>query len=65
MKIEKRMNTEGHCRGSKEDHNRGNEKKYSKSNGMRMSQEKIDRERAEINFHLELLMEMLQRDKVD
>ena len=61
MKIEKKMTTEGHCRGSEEDHNRGNEKEDAKSNGMRMSQEQIDKERAEINFPLELLMEVLQR----
>ena len=30
-----------------------------------MSQEQIDRERVEINFRLELLMEMLWRSKVD
>ena len=55
MKIETNMTTEGHCRGSEEDHSKRKEKEDAKANGMRMSQEKIDRERAEINFHLELL----------
>ena len=65
MKLDTKMTTEGNCRGSKEDHNRGNEKEDAKSNGMRMSQKQFDRERAEINFRLKLLMEMLQRGKVD
>ena len=65
MKIETKMTIEGRCRGSEEDHSRVNEKEDAKSNGMRMSQEQIDRERAEINFCLELLMEMLQRGKAD
>ena len=65
MKIETKMTTKGHCRGSEEDHSRRKEKEEAKENGMRMSQEKIDRERVEIKFHLELLMEMLQRSKLN
>ena len=65
MKIETKMTTEGHCRGSERDHRRRKEKEYAKANGMRMSKEKIYREKVEIKFHLELLMEILYRIKKD
>lgn len=48
------MITEGHCIGSKESHSR-----------RKMNDEEYEREKAEINFHLELLMEMLQMNEED
>jgi len=53
---EEKVIVEGHCKGSEESHNR---RKYDKANGMRKNQEEIYREKVEIKFCLELLMEML------
>ena len=56
------MTIEGHYRDFKEDHSRRKEKENAKANSMKMSQDQIDRERAYIKFHLEFLMELLQRN---
>ena len=50
------MITEGHCRGLKESHSR---RKCAKVKGIeKMNDEVYDREKAEINFHLELLVDI-------
>ena len=48
-KIDKKMATDSHSKGSEEDHNRRKMKKEnSKANGKRISQKEIDREIAEM-----------------
>jgi len=57
--MERMMNSDSHNRGSERDHSRGQKKKDAKSNGMRMSDEKYDKEMVEMAVQLEVLMEML------
>ena len=42
MKIEKKMATDSHNRGSERNHNKRYEKDDAKADGKRLSQEKID-----------------------
>lgn len=56
------MTTDGHSRDLERSHDR---RKDAKVNGMRMSQEEFDRERAEIDFQIGILMEILQRSDED
>ena len=60
------MTTDSHSRGSERSHIKRRVEKYAKVKGIeKMSQEGIDREKAEISLHLELLMDMLQMNKED
>ena len=60
-KIEKKMASDSHSRGSEEEHSRGNMKEEdAKENGKRMSQEEVDREIAEMKEQLNVLMMMLE-----
>ena len=52
------MTTDSHSRSSQRSHNR---REDAKANGMRMSQEEFDREKAEIDFQIGILMKMLQK----
>ena len=55
---EKKMTTYSHNRSSQRSHSR---REYAKAKGMRMSQEEFDREKAEIDFQIGILMKMLQK----
>lgn len=65
MKIEKKkMATDSHSRGSEEDPNRRKMKKEdAKANGKRMSQEKIDKEIAELKEQLDALRRILEESQ--
>lgn len=67
--MAKEMTTKSHkgeSRGSERDHRRKKEK-YVKANGIRqqLTQEEYEKEKAEIAVHLELLMELLQKNMKD
>ena len=63
-KIEKKMATDSHRRGSKEDHNRRKMKEEdAKENGKRMSQEELDKEIAEIKEQLNVLRMILEENQ--
>ena len=53
---EQKMTTDSHSRSSQGSHSK---KEDAKVNGMRMSQEEFDREKAEIDFQIGILMKML------
>jgi len=55
---EQEMTIDSHSRSSQGSHSR---KEDAKANGMRMSQEEFDREKAEIDFQIGILMKMLQK----
>ena len=59
---EQKMTTDSHSRSSQGSHSR---REDAKANGMRMSQEDFDREKAEIDFQIGILMKMLQRNVKD
>ena len=58
------MTGDSHFRGSEKDLNRRNKKENAKANGIckQLIDEDYEREKAEITVHLELLMELLQRN---
>ena len=55
---EQKMTTDSHSRSSQGSHNR---REDAKANGMMMSQEEFDREKAEIDFQIGILMKMLKK----
>ena len=57
---ENKMTTNSRSRGSERSHNR---RKDAKANGMRMSQEEIDEEIAEIKRKLDVLMMILEESQ--
>jgi len=59
------MTSDSHSRGSKRVHNKGQKNRFAKENGMRMSEEKYDKEMVEMVVQLKVLMEMLQRNEKD
>ena len=61
------MTVDSHFRRSDEDQNRRNKKENSKANGIckKLTDEEYEWEKDEIIVHLELLMELLQRNKKD
>ena len=63
---EEKMTVDSHFRGSEKDHNK-RKKEDAKANGIwkQLTDEEYEREKAEIAVHLELLMELLQRNKKD
>lgn len=52
------MTTDIHSESSQRSHSR---REDAKAKGMRMSQEEFDREKAEIDFQIGILMKMLQK----
>ena len=65
--MAKKMTTESHkgeSRGSKRGHGRKKEEENAKANGIwkQLTDEKYEREKAEIAVHLELLMKLLQEN---
>ena len=64
MKMEKKMATDSHSKGSEEDHNRRKMKKEdTMANGKRMSQEETDKEIAEMKGQLDVLMMILEESQ--
>ena len=59
-KEEKKMTTDRHSRGSERSHSRGYKKEDAKANGMRISQEKINKEVVELKEKLNALRRMLE-----
>ena len=61
------MTIYSHFRRSEEDHNRRKKKENAKVSGIceQLTDEDYKREKAEITVHLELLMELLQRNIKD
>ena len=61
------MTGNSHFRRFDEDHNRRKKKENAKVIGIcnQLTDEEYEREKAEIAVHLELLMELLQRNKKD
>ena len=59
------MTTDSHCRGLEKSHKV--KKEDAKENGIlrQMNDEEYEREKAEIIVHLEVLMEILQRNEKD
>ena len=49
IEMERMMTSDSHNSGSERDHNREQKKKYAKANDMRISDEKYDKEMAEIS----------------
>ncbi len=62
-KEEKEMTPDSHSRGSERSHNRVYKKEDAKANGMRISQEEIDKEVAELKEQLNTLRRMLEESK--
>ena len=61
------MTVDSHFIGSVKYHNRRKKKEDAKANGIwkQLTDEEYEREKAKIIVHLELLMELLQRNKKD
>ena len=62
--MERMMTSDSRNRGSERDHNRGQKDKDVMENDIQrqLSKEEYEREKAEIEVQLEVLMEMLQRN---
>lgn len=65
--MERMMTSDSHNRGSERDYIRGQKEKDAKVNGIQrqLRKEEYEREKDDIVVHLQVLMEMLQRNEVD
>ena len=64
---EEKMTGDSHFRSFERDRNRRKKKEDAKANGIckQLTDDEYEQEKAKITVHLELLMELLQRNKKD